>query len=94
MGSLFNVTGFGTDSKHAGLLSFFSLPSTSFTFSNSELSATTSGSGVGFTANVTEADLTNMGTTATPEPTTVLLFGVGLAGLVGYRWRQTHTVKA
>jgi hypothetical protein len=95
MGSLFNVTGFGTDTKHAGLLSFYNLPTIPFTFANSELSAITSGSGVGFTATVNEADLTNMGdTTPTPEPTTILLFGVGLAGLVGYRWRQTHTVKA
>jgi PEP-CTERM motif len=94
-GSLFNVSGFGTDTKHAGLLDFFDLPSVPFSFSNSELSSITSRSGGGFTANVIEADLANMAPTATPEPATILLFGAGLAGLVSYRWRrQTHSVKA
>jgi hypothetical protein len=94
-GSLFNVIGTGTDTKHASLLSFFNLPSVPFSFANSDLSAITSSAGVGFTASITEADLTNMAPTATPEPATILLFGAGLAGLVSYRWRrQTHSVKA
>lgn len=94
-GSLFNVIGTGTDTKHAGLLRFFSLPSVPFSFANSALSAITSSSGSSFTAIVAEADLSNMAPTATPEPATILLFGAGLAGLVRSRWRrQTHTAKA
>jgi hypothetical protein len=95
LGSSFQAIGTGTDTKHAGLLSFFGLPSISFSFANSELSGIATSSGTGFTASVTEADLTNMAPTATPEPATILLFGAGLAGLVGYGWRrQAHTAKA
>jgi hypothetical protein len=95
IGSSFQFLGTGTDTKHTGLLDFFGLPSVSFSFANSELSGIATGSGSGFTASVTEADLTNSAPTATPEPATILLFGAGLAGLVSYRWRrQTHSVNA
>jgi PEP-CTERM motif len=84
----FNAVGKGTDTKNSDLLDFYELPSVSFRFDNSDLSAITSSYGKGFNAKVTEADITNTGPTATPEPTTMLLFGAGLLGLAGYRWRR------
>jgi hypothetical protein len=85
----FFVTGGGTDTKNPRLLDFFGLlPGGDFKFANTNISAVTNSYGNGFIANVTEADITNTGPTATPEPTTMLLFGAGLLGLAGYRWRR------
>jgi hypothetical protein len=72
-------------------LNVFRLPSIGFTFANSALSAITSSVGKQFTAIVTEADLTSTAPTATPEPSTMLLFGVGMLGLAGHRWRRSGT---
>ena len=87
-GLQFNAMGTGIDSKHSDLLSFFGLPEVSFTFANTDISVITRSSGTGFKARVTEADITNQAPTATPEPATMLLFGAGLLGLAGYRWRR------
>jgi MYXO-CTERM domain-containing protein len=45
--------------------------------------------------SVTEADLTSTAPAGPAGPSTMLLFGVGMLGLAGYRWRrQTQTIPA
>lgn len=91
-GASFQVIGTGANTFHTDLQSFFGLTSAPFAFLNSELSSKATGSGFAVSATVNEADIVSF--TPTPEPTTLVLIGAGLLGLVGYRWRQTPVVKA
>lgn len=62
------------------------MTSLSFTVTNATLAELETVNGAG---NAFFADTAVIGTTSVPEPSTLLMLGVGLAGLALAKWRQT-----
>jgi hypothetical protein len=86
-----SLQGLGTDSKHADLLSFFQITNPgSFTSTNiASANCIPSNATAAFNCAVTEADVQNINPNqVVPEPATLMLFGLGLAGAAAVRRRR------
>lgn len=85
-GAIFSIiAGFGTDTKHPDLLSFYGLTGTNFGFSSTQISTTTTLTGTtptSFNATVTNANVVN---SAVPIPAALWLFGSAMLGLIGIK---------
>jgi len=88
--SLFAFNASGIDTKDPGLLEFFGVdPTRPFTFLSFEIAANSNNTGSPYTASST--DVNNQG--KVPEPTTMILFGMGFAGAGLYRRLRKKSVK-
>lgn len=90
VGTTFGIfLGFGTDTKHEDLLTYFGILDNNFAFANTEISSgnVVVGPGMSFTANVVNADIDNF---ALPDSgMTFILLGASLAGLGAFsRWAR------
>lgn len=77
------ISGWGVDTKHAGLLAFFGLKGEDFVFASTEITAafepdTTT---FAFYADVDEADLRNVQVIPEPATASVALLGLGAVGM-------------
>ena len=90
-GAQFGFLGLGTDSKDPDLLAFFGLTGYDLSFTNTEIgsSCIQNSTTLALACNVSEADLINTATPV-PEPSTMLLFGLGLVGLGVWGRKRFH----